>query len=72
MDDMGGVIPFKHEHQLEVIAEVVLAQSLSQRQVLLVESAGYTTNEPHFRLVIEPYAVQRFDEGESIAACLHL
>ena len=64
VDDMGGVIAFEHEYELEVITEVILTQAEAVLECLLVITTGYTSDETYLRLVIQPNAVQRFDERE--------
>ena len=66
MDDMGCVVAFEHQHQLEVIAEVVLAQAETVGQCLLIDTSGDTTDQAHFGLVVEPDPVNRFDRGEGL------
>ena len=61
VDDMGGVIAFEHEYELEVITEVILTQAEAVLECLLVITTGYTSDETYLRLVIQPNAVQRFD-----------
>ena len=56
-DDISGVIALQLQNQLDVITQVVLAQSLSERQRCLVETAHYTTGQTHLRHV--PYAHTR-------------
>ena len=64
VDDMGGVIAFEHEHQLKVIAQVVLTQPEAVLECLLVITTGYTSDETHLGGIVETHAVQRFDERE--------
>ena len=61
MHHMSGIVTLEHQHQLEVITEVILTQPQSRRQFLLVDTAGYTSDETYLRPVIQPNAVQRFD-----------
>ena len=70
MDDMGGVIAFEHEYELEVITEVVLSQTQTMGQIPLIITTGYTTDEAHLRIIVETYPIQRLDERESrVRAC---
>ena len=71
VDDMGGVIAFEHEHQLKVIAQVVLTQPEAVLECLLVITTGYTSDETHFGGVVETHAIQRFDEREGRIALRH-
>ena len=66
MDDMCRIVALQHQHQLEVIAEVVLTQAETVRQCLLVNTSGDTTDQAHFGLVVEPYPVDRFDRREGL------
>ena len=70
MDDMGGVIAFEHEHQLKVIAQVVLTQPEAVLEVFLVITSGYSSYKTHFGGVVETHAVERLDEREDrVRAC---
>ena len=62
MDELGGVVSFELEHEHEVVAEIVLTQTESGRQITLYISSGYTSRQTHLRLVVEPYVIQRFVE----------
>ena len=71
MHHMSGIVTLEHQHQLKVITEVILTQPQSRRQFLLVDTAGYTSDETYLRLVIQPNAVQRFDKRERRIALRH-
>ena len=62
VDHVGSIIALEHQHELQIIAQVVRSQAQGGRQFLLVDTTGYTTDKTHFRTVIEPHAVQRLDE----------
>ena len=66
--EMCGVVALELQHELQVIAEVVLAQTKAMRQVALIVSSGYTADEAHFRLVVEAYTVQGLRQCKSLAA----
>ena len=55
--ELGGVVAFQLEHQLQVVTEVVLAQTEAVLQVTLVVTSGYAADETYLGLVVEPYTV---------------
>ena len=70
-DEMRGVVAFKLQHKLQVVAEVVLAQTETARQVALVVTTCNSTYQPYFRLVVEAHTVQCFVKCELLFAAFH-
>ena len=70
--DLGGVVTLKHEDELQVVTQVVFAQAKSVLEVSLVVTAGHTTYESHFRLVVESHAIQRFGQRKSVLSLLYM
>ena len=71
MHQMRSVVALELQHELQVIAEVVLTQTKAMWQVALIVTSGDTTDEAHFGLIIETDTVQRFVQGKSLFAVLY-
>ena len=66
------VVALELQHELQVIAEVVRTEAEGFGQVALVDTAGYTADEAHLGLVVEPYAVQRLGQGKRVCPFLYV
>ena len=61
MNDMRRVVALEHQHELQILAKVILTQTETVLQGSLVITARHASHKSHFGTVIEPYTVQRFD-----------
>ena len=68
MNDVGRVVAFQHQHQFQVITQIVASKSEPSLKCLLCRATGHTSDESHFREVIEAYAVNGFSRREGRAA----
>ena len=68
MNDVGRVVAFQHQHQFQVITQIVASKSKPSLKCLLCRATCHTSDESHFREVIEAYAVNGFCRRECGAA----
>ena len=68
VNEPRDVIAFQFEHHLQVSAQVVRTQSVTERFRALYIATGETTDETHFRLVVDTDAVQRLCERQQTVA----
>ena len=61
---MCRVVALYLQHELQIVAQVVLAEAQGGRQSLLILTACYAAYQPNFCTVVEAYSIQCLDERE--------